>query len=146
MGLWRKLDEAVIERDLEQSRLFLKKYAAYAKKDSIEASLNELRNRRAGLPADHPLMPEIDAAVAQLAAQLAFVAKDIASPQPSRKDLMDAVKACGATRKHLANVAWPDIHPKQALERLKMWTRGARYPDGSDGDIAVRTAMRSFLK
>ena len=144
-GLRRKLEAAVIERDLEESRSFLKKYAAHAKKDSIEASLNDLRNRRSGLPADHPLMPEIDAVVAQLAAKIAFITKDIASPQPSRKDLMDAVKACGATRKQLAIAAWPNVHPDQAIERMKMWTRGARYLDGSDGDIAVRTAMRSFL-
>jgi hypothetical protein len=144
--LRRKLEEAVIERDLEESRSFLKKYVAHAKKDSIEASLNELRNRRVSLPADHPLIPEIDVGVVQLAAKLAFIAKDIASPQPSRRDLMDAVKACGVTRKHLAITAWPDVHPDQAIERLKMWTRGARYPHGSDGDTAVRTAMRSFLK
>lgn len=144
-GILRKLEEAAIERHVEESRSFLKEYAAYAKIDSIDASSKELRNRRAALPEDHPLMPEIDAGMAQLAAKRAFIAKDLASPQPSRKDLMNAVRACGATRKDLANVAWP-IHPKQALERLKMWTRGARYPDGSDGDIAVRTAMRSFLK
>jgi hypothetical protein len=62
---------------------------------------------------------------------------------PTRKELWGKAKAKGATRKGIGSDAFP--HRKHPEDCFRKWLTGAAYPDGSEGDKAVRNALSTFL-
>jgi hypothetical protein len=132
--LRRKLDAFHLAEYLEAMHSQVRTPNASAKRAMLEDTLKNLRHGLVGLPARHPLTREIRTEISRLAAEL----------EPSRRKLLSALSDRGITHRQVAVMAWPGVHPDKAAARLKAWASYKSYPDGSPGDIAIRTAIAAF--
>jgi hypothetical protein len=62
----------------------------------------------------------------------------------SRKDAWARARRIGITRKQIGVDAFPDLSRHE--EAFKKWLSGKAYPEGSDGDVAIRRTINRLTK